>query len=378
VNPAVSRAATAAFTVEVASDSRYQVHFEPGLRHAYGALLRREVGDATLFVLTDRRVSRLHGEAFLAGLRSAGYAPQSLVVAEGERSKSLETFGRLLHKLIGLECDRRSIIVCFGGGVVSDLGGFVAASYMRGIRYVNFATSLLGQIDACVGGKVAVNLPEAKNVVGAFHHPTHVAGDPECLLTLSQRDFKSGMAEGIKVAILDGPEYFSFLEGEGSAIRSRSPEHMTRVVATAARLKMRWISADPYEKDLRRPLNFGHTLGHPIETEFQYRGIRHGEAVAIGMGVATAIALDKGLIDPAEAERILDLLAAYDLLGYDEPIRPDAVIEHMRVVRLVRGRKLNFVLPIRIGEVLVTDELETRDIVLGFERYQRIVEERRA
>src|SRR5262249_32905731 len=152
---------------------------------------------------------------------------------------------------------------------------------------------------------------------------------------------------------------------------------LTHVVGEGARLKMEFIARDPYEEDLRRPLNFGHTIGHPLETEFGYRGIRHGEAVAFGMGVATSIALDRRLLEPDEAERIFPLLQAYDLLGYDEPIRPDAVIEHMRVVRLIRGRKLHFVLPRRIGEVVITGELSDKDLVRGFERYQRIVEERR-
>jgi 3-dehydroquinate synthase len=366
----------ATFTVQVTSEARYEVVFEPGIRRRYGELLRQQFGAASLFVLSDKRVQRLYGAELLQSLRDAGYDPRSLVVAEGERSKSLETFSRLLHRLAELECDRRSVLVCLGGGVVSDLGGFVASAYMRGIRYVNLSTSLLGQIDACVGGKVAVNLPVAKNLVGAFHHPSHVAGDPECLLSLSERDFRSGMAEGIKMAILSSPELFDFLERERTMIRARSPGHMTHVIGEATRLKMELVSRDPYECDLRRPLNLGHTLGHPIETEFGYRGIRHGEAVGIGIGVATAIALNEGLIAEEVAERIFALLQAYDLLGYDEPIRPDAVIEHMRMVRLVRGRSLHFVLPRRIGEVLITEDLEDRTIVLGFERYTAIVEQR--
>jgi 3-dehydroquinate synthase len=377
VDAPVSSLGASSFSVSVADERRYDVLFEPGLRHRYGAVLRECLGDPTLFVLTDRRVHRLHGESFLHSLRSAGYEPRLLVVPEGERSKSLETFSRLLHRLAELDCDRRSVLVCFGGGVISDLGGFVASAYMRGIRYVNFATSLLGQLDACVGGKVAVNLPVAKNLVGAFHHPSHVAGDAECLLSLSERDFRSGMAEGIKVAIISSPELFAFLECEQATIRARSAEHMTYVVAEAARLKMERIVQDPYETDLRRPLNFGHTIGHPLETEFGYRSIRHGEAVAIGMGVATSIALNERLIEAGVAERIFGLLDAYDLLGYDEPIRPDSVIEHMRMVRLIRGRKLNFVLPRRIGEVMITDELGNAELVHGFERYQHVVEEHR-
>jgi 3-dehydroquinate synthase len=165
------------------------------------------------------------------------------------------------------------------------------------------------------------------------------------------------MAEAIKVAILDSPDFFGFLDEEAEHIRRRSTAHMTHVVGTSTKLKMKRIAEDPYEEDLRRPLNFGHTLGHPIETEFGYRGMRHGEAVAIGMGVATCIALEQNLIDSDAAERIFSLLARYDLLGYQEPIRPDSVIEHMRVVKLIRGKRLHFVLPTRIGGVLITEDL---------------------
>lgn len=361
------------FSVRASREHAYDVCFEAGLLRRQGERLRRTFGDVQTFVLTDKRVRRLHGEALERSLQAAGYRAQWLVVPEGERSKSLETFTRLQRELVTLGCERRSLLLCFGGGMISDLGGYVASAYMRGIRYANFATSLLAQVDACVGGKVAVNLPAGKNLVGAFHHPVDVAGDPECLLTLSEQDFRSGMAEAIKVAILDAPEFFGFLEQEAALVRARSTAHMTHVVGTATQLKMARIAQDPYEEDLRRPLNFGHTLGHPIETEFGYRGMRHGEAVAIGMGVATCIALDLGLIEPDPAERIFRLLARYDLLGYPEPIRPDSVLEHMRVVRLIRGKRLHFVLPTCIGGVRITEELGDREIVLGFERYQTVV-----
>src|SRR5262249_26355858 len=172
---------------------------------------------------------------------------------------------------------------------------------------VNFATSLMAQVDAAVGGKVAVNTPAAKNLVGAFHHPELVLGDPELLATLSARDFRSGLAEAIKVGIIGCPELFERLERERDAVIARAPATMVAIAGLAAKVKMDWIGRDPYERDLRRPLNLGHTIGRPIETEFGYRRIRHGEAVAIGIGVATAIALRKGLLAPAAARRIVDL-----------------------------------------------------------------------
>ena len=362
--------------MSVRDESHYDVLFEPGLLARYGTVLRGVVGDARPFVLTDRRVHRLYGRRLFDALRSAGYAPELLVVPDGERSKSMASFAKLLDRLAELQCDRRTVLICFGGGVISDTGGFVASAYMRGIPYVNFSTSLLGQIDACVGGKVAVNSRFAKNMIGAFYHPKLVAGDPELLSTLAWRDFKSGLAEGIKVAIIGVPELFEFIEREQAAIRARDPVVMNHVIGVATEKKMDWINLDPYEVDLRRPLNFGHTLGHPIETEFGYKGIRHGEAVAIGMGVATCMALQKGMIDQAAAERIWDILQAYDLLGFSEPIRPDSVLEHVRYVKLIRGRELHFVLPLKVGEVVITPDVCDADIVHGFEHYDRVVHAR--
>jgi 3-dehydroquinate synthase len=366
-----------AFEVSVRSESRYPVVYESGFHARYGAALLEHVGDRKTVILTDSRVHKLYGAALLRSFSAAGVAePPVLIVPDGERSKNMRTFTSLLGRLAALGFDRRAVLVNFGGGVVCDLGGFLASAYMRGVKYANFGTSLIGQLDASVGGKVAVNAPEAKNLIGAFHHPCHVAGDPDLVRTLSARDFRSGIAEAIKVAIIASPDLFAFLEAERLAIRSCRADVMIELVGTAARLKMDLVSADPYENDLARPLNFGHTIGHPIETEFGYRRIRHGEAVAIGMGVATLIALRKGILAADVADRILELLNGYDLLGFGEPIRPDGVVQHMRYVRLIRGNSLRFVLPRGLGSVVIVDDLSDADIVRGFEDYDEAVRAR--
>ena len=361
------------FTVRVPTEYHYGVLYRSGLLNQYGTLLKQTLGDRAVAVLTDNRVNKLYGAPFLRSFQEAGIEPELLVVPEGETSKSMETFARLLDELAERKFNRRAVLVNFGGGVITDLGGFVASAYMRGITYVNFGTSLLAQIDSCVGGKVAVNARVAKNMIGAFHHPSHVAGDPALLKTLSFRDFKSGLAEGIKVSIIMSPELFTLLETERERILKRDPRILVPVIGMASKLKMDMISLDPYEDDLRRPLNFGHTIGHPIETEFAYKKIRHGEAVGIGMGVATVVARNKGILPAAAADRIFDLLHAYDLLGFSEPINPDHVVEHVRYVRLIRANKLHFVLPRELGEVLITDDVTNGDLVKGFEDYEEIV-----
>jgi len=360
--------------VQVPTDYHYNVVYEAGLVDDYGAMLVKSFGKKSIAVLTDNRVNRLYGERFLESFRKEGIEPKLLVVPEGEPSKSMGAFAGLLEKLADLKFDRRAILVNFGGGVITDLGGFVASAYMRGISYTNFGTSLLAQVDSCVGGKVAINAKVAKNMIGAFYHPLHVGGDPVLMKTLSFRDYKSGLAEAIKVAIIMSPELFDILENKRDKILSRDPEILVKVIGLASKLKMDMISIDPYENDLRRPLNFGHTIGHPIETEFAYKGTRHGEAVGIGMGVATVVAKNKGIIPEETAERIYDMLDSYSLLGFSEPINPDNVVEHVRYVRLIRANQLNFVLPTKkIGEVLITNDISNSDLVKSFEGYEEVV-----
>jgi len=366
------------FEVSAQHEASYRVCHEPGLLEHYGLALRDACGLATTIVLTDARVHALYAERCDRSLRAAGFDPRWVVVAEGERSKDLTTVRRVLDELLRLGMDRRGLLVNFGGGVISDLGGFVASAYMRGVRYANFATSMIGQVDASIGGKVAVNSAQAKNMIGAFHHPSHVAADAEMIATLGERDFRSGVAEAIKVGIIASPELFAMLAEQRKALRARQPAALTAVAELAARVKMDLVSRDPYERDLRRPLNFGHTLGHPIETDFAYQGVRHGEAVAIGMGVATLLARRQGRIGSRASGQIFDLLDRYGLIGCVGPLVPESVIEHLRCIRMVRGNALHFVLPVGIGAVHIVSELSDGDIVQAFEDYERLVQHRSA
>lgn len=373
-----------AYEVRVPVEHSYPVLYRAGLLADYGRELAGTLGPRRVCVLSDRRVWRLYGERLVAAL--APLAPRErtpaadgepgsagsplLLVPPGEGSKSMATFARLLDRMAELGVDRRSLLVNFGGGVISDLGGFLASAYMRGIEYANLSTSLLGQVDACVGGKVAVNARVAKNLIGAFHHPVHVAGDPELLASLSERDFRCGLAEAIKVAIICGPELFATLEREREAVQARDPRVLVSVIGEASKLKMDLIARDPYEGDLRRPLNLGHTIGHPIETEFGYRRIRHGEAVAIGTAVASAVALRRGMLAADVAERIFALLESYGLLAFPLPIDARRVVGHLRYVRMIRGHRLHFVLPRDVGAVTITDELDGEELVQGFADWQ--------
>ncbi len=365
------------FPVRIDRKIQYRVQVAPGLLEEYGETLASLLGRREAFILTDKRVGSLYGERLEKSLGRAGIPSRVLSIPGGEESKSLAVYGRLLERLAEMGCARRSLLVNFGGGVVSDLGGFLASSYMRGIDYVNLPTSLLAQVDAAVGGKVGVNTGRAKNLVGAFHHPRHVAADTELLATLPARDFAAGLAEAVKTALIDGEELFGFLEANRRLILERDPLVTADLVFRTSNAKMRLIAKDPFEKDLRRELNLGHTLGHPIETEFRYRGIRHGEAVAVGMGVACLIAAEKGLLDPPLMERIFDLLRDFGLLWEAAPIPPDKVVDRLRYIKLIRGGHLHFVLPAGIGRVVITDRVSEGELIRGLEEYEAEVERRK-
>jgi 3-dehydroquinate synthase len=282
-------------------------------------------------------------------------------VPAGEASKSIEQAIALWDWLARSDLARRDVVIAFGGGVVADLGGWVASGYMRGVPYVNVPTTLLAQVDGALGGKVAVNHPLAKNLLGAFHQPAGVVANVGFLRTTTNRHLRAGLAEAIKKAIIASPAYLAFIERNANAMLARDDEALERLVLSAAAIKTELIARDPYEADLRRPLNFGHTIGHPLETVTGYGPLLHGEAVAFGMVVESRIAAGRGLLDDGLLERILELLrrcrlptTASDLAA---PIDADAVLGAMEKVRLIRAGSLRFVLPVAVGETIIADDV---------------------
>ena len=261
--------------------------------------------------------------------------------------------------------DRRSVLVNLGGGTITDLGGYVAASYLRGVAYVNIPTTLLAQHDSGIGGKVAVNAPWAKNFIGAFHHPRAVLCDPGVLATLGDRDVRCGVAESIKVALCGAPGLFELLERQVDAVIGRDPAVLEEVVRRSAGHKIALLVPDPYEVDLRRVLNLGHTFGHALEVELAYEDLQHGEAVAYGIAVATLIAAESGECPTDDARRILDLIGRYRILAPVDPERLHAAAKRVDDVRLVRGGRLNYVLPTTVRSVEVVPELADHRIHPG-------------
>jgi 3-dehydroquinate synthase len=316
---------------------------------------------AKVALVSDATVMELHGAELLDGLQGRGVDVIVAVLPPGEQSKSLESATRLWHWLAQSAMARRDVLVSFGGGVVCDTAGWVASAYMRGLPYANLPTTLLAQVDGALGGKVAVNHATAKNLLGAFHQPIGVISNAGWAATTSDRHLRAGLAESIKKAVIASPAYGTLIEDDLDAILARDPAALERVVRCASAIKSALIERDPYEDDLRRPLNFGHTIGHPLETVSGYGPLLHGEAVAFGMVVESRIAANRGLLDAETLERIVALLRRAHLptTGADLPpqVGPDAVIAAMEKVRQIRAGSLRYVLPMSFGATVIADDV---------------------
>jgi 3-dehydroquinate synthase len=321
---------------------------------------------STVAVVTDDVVEALYGSTLVRGLRAAGKEPLVRVLPAGEASKSLDEAVAAWHWLADSDLGRRDVLVAFGGGVIADLAGWVASGYMRGIPYVNVPTTLLAQVDGALGGKVAANHPVAKNLLGAFHSPSGVVANVGFLQTTSGRHLRAGLAEAIKKAVIASPAYWRFIEDHADALLQRDVDALECLVRSAAAIKTALIERDPYERDLRRPLNFGHTIGHPLETVTGYGPLLHGEAVAFGMVVEARIAHRRGLLDERTLERLLTLLRRCALpttaRELPVPVDVDAVVLAMEKVRQIRAGSLRYVLPVAIGETVIADDVEEDEV----------------
>jgi 3-dehydroquinate synthase len=323
------------------------------------------VDGADVAIITDEVVDRLYGAELVDGLREAGIAPIMHAIPAGEASKSLDQAVGLWHWLAQSAIARRDAIITLGGGVIADLGGWVASGYMRGLRYVNLPTTLLAQVDGALGGKVAVNHDVAKNLLGAFYQPTGVVSNVAYLESIDERHLRAGLAEAIKKAVIASPAYWAFIETHTEAILARDLDALELLVRYASAIKTALVERDPYETDLRRPLNFGHTIGHPLETVTGYGPLLHGEAVAFGMVVESRIAANRGLLAPDAFERVVALLRACGLptAASELPVRIDgrALLAAMDKVKLIRAGSLRWVLPAAFGDTVIADDVDERE-----------------
>lgn len=310
------------------------------------------------YIVSDDRVFPLYGPKVKASLENAGFGVDSLVVPSGETSKSLAVAGRMYDFLVRHRAERFHAIVALGGGMVGDLAGFVAATFLRGMPLVHVPTSLIAMVDSSIGGKTAVNHPEGKNLIGAFHQPRLVLADVETLATLPPRELTSGWAEVIKHALIRDAEYFRFLEGNAEGLARLDPEAATEAIRRSAAIKAEIVSADEKETSgLRTLLNYGHTIAHGLETAAGYGHLLHGEAVAVGMGGAASIAHRLGILHRNAAERQKALIEKFGLPTACPGIDPDDVLRAIEMDKKVRMKAVRWVLLQEIGKPIIRNDV---------------------
>lgn len=314
-------------------------------------------------VISDSSVAPLYGEAVTAALTVRGAAAHLLTVPAGERSKSIESATRLWQEMLACGADRKSIVVALGGGVVGDLAGFIAATYTRGVPLVQIPTTLLAQVDSSVGGKVGINLPGAKNMVGAFWQPWKVVIDTQMLATLPEREYKAGLAEVVKYGVILDAEFFAYLEAHVDQLNQRDNEVLKYVIARCCRLKADVVEQDERETTgLRAVLNYGHTFGHAYEAATGYESLLHGEGVSIGMMCAARLALRMGRIPQEFLDRQFQLLTALDLPTTAPAAAANELLRLMSHDKKVEHGRLRFVLPTRMGHVELVGEVDPADV----------------
>lgn len=324
----------------------------PRIERIAGRLPRR------VFVLTSPEIWALWGETFSG---SFAEAPIVLFLAPGEKHKTLSSVEKLARQMARAGGDRGSLLIAFGGGIVGDVGGFLAAAFMRGIPYIQVPTTFLAQVDSSVGGKTGVNLPEGKNLFGSFHHPLAVFADIGVLGTLPDRELRAGLMESVKAGIIRDRTLVRFMEEHIDKILGRDPKALEKVIAASIRMKAEVVGKDERESGLRMILNLGHTLGHAIEQVTRYRTLLHGEAVGWGMVAALYMARQRGMISTRQAERLESLIYLYGPL-------PPLKLRAAKLVAATGADKKNvggvrrFVLPLGIGDAGVVNDVSTAEL----------------
>jgi len=340
----------------------YPIMIEDGLLNNIGRLIKQHFFGRKIMVITDSNVSDLYARNVVMCLENAGFQAFIEDVPAGESSKSLDQAEALYNSALDHRLDRRSAILALGGGVVGDLAGFIAATYMRGIDYIQVPTTLLSQVDSSVGGKVAVNLPRAKNIVGAFYQPVLVAIDTAALSSLPDREFREGMAEVIKYGIIKDADFFRWLEQNAKGLRCDASD-LAYSIKRSCEIKSDIVSEDETEKCLRIILNFGHTIGHALEAVFGYGTLLHGEAVALGMIFEAKIARTRGLIDEKTFGRIESLVKSAVPASLPHEPDPDRLIESMSLDKKNVNDKITFILPEQLGKVGTYSDITVKEIL---------------
>ncbi|MGE5113972.1 MAG: 3-dehydroquinate synthase [Acidobacteriaceae bacterium] len=318
------------------------------------------------YIVTVPRLRKLYGKYLSDSFKSVKLEHHFVEMADGERRKNLATVEAAGGRMVKLGADRNSVVVALGGGVLGDMAGFLASIYMRGISFVQVPTTFLAQIDSSVGGKTGVNLEEGKNLLGTFLQPKIVIVDPAVLRSLPEREYRSGLFEALKAGIIRDARIFEFMEQNREKILARDAATLEWLIAECVRVKAAVVSADEQEHGIRRILNLGHTIGHALEAETQYKHFLHGEAVAWGMVAAAMIAVGMQLTDSRTAQRIISAVFSYAPLPKVD-VRPKAILKRLTSDKKTVDGKIHFILPREIGTVDITTDVPERAVLQAVE-----------
>src|SRR6266540_4152664 len=321
--------------------------------------LLHERGLQNPIIVTDKNVARIHLEIVIASLQEAGYEAKALIIPAGEDHKNLETVNQLWKSFLENGLDRKSTIIALGGGVIGDLAGFAASTFMRGVSWVCIPTTLLAMVDASLGGKTGFDLPEGKNLIGSFYPPKLVLADPQVLRTLPEAEFVSGLAEVVKHGIISDPELFEICARGMDCVK----DNLEQIVKRAMAVKIKIIEEDPYEKGFRAALNLGHTVGHAVELVSKFQ-LRHGEAVAIGMVVEAKLAERLMVATKGLSDKIADTLSVLGLpVHIPQNLRREEIIQTMRADKKKIAKAIRFALPAEIGRVELVDVMDLESVL---------------
>jgi len=345
----------------------YPVHLGPGLL-SEKALWSQILPPGKVLIVSDETVSSLYLDSLMDAVSER--RPDVVLLPEGESQKSFETWRAIIDRLVESGALRDATLVALGGGVVGDLTGFAAATYMRGIRFVQVPTTLLAQVDASVGGKTGINHPGGKNLLGSFHQPSSVIIDTDTLESLPERAFGAGMAEVIKYGAIRDAPFFSWLESHHDQVLARDPEAISPMIARSVRNKAEVVSEDEKENGIRAILNFGHSFAHALEALTGYSRYFHGEAVSVGMVIATALSEQREICPSGRVSRVRDLLRSYGLpLEWPADISPDDAWNAMALDKKALSTGLRLILLEDIGKAVIDQGSEMRDIVRAIESH---------
>lgn len=341
--------------VELGSNS-YEVRVGAGLHTLTGLWLKEKDFSGKLVIITDTTVRGLCGKALNQVLTKADFNVTTLEVPAGEEQKSLETAGRLYHEMSSSYAERTTPVLALGGGVIGDLAGFVAATYLRGVPLIQMPTTLLAQVDSSIGGKVAVDHGQLKNVIGVFYQPKLVIADINTLKTLPEAELANGLAEVIKHAAIRDRDFFDFLDMNMERARSLNAAVLEKIVTENVRIKAEIVAQDEKEQGLRSLLNYGHTIGHAIEAVSNFQ-LKHGQAVAIGMAAAARISSHMGILDKDDVIRLMNVIKKAGLPTDMPNLRVEDIISAIKHDKKVQRDRIRFVLLKSIGDAFITDEV---------------------